>query len=88
MPKQGDMSVRTGLTVHRGTANQSDIARPVLILGVVSPDADFGPHELEISTRFAESLPAGVREHLHSRVVDELAPLVQAHTIEGLVMGD
>jgi hypothetical protein len=28
-----------------------------------------------------------VRKHLHCRVVDQLEPLVQAHTIEGLLMG-
>jgi hypothetical protein len=29
-----------------------------------------------------------VRDHLHCPVVDELTPIVQKHTIEGLVMGD
>jgi len=87
-PKQGDMSVRTGLTIHRGTANGSTVPRPVLVVGIVSPDADLGPHEIEISSRFAQSLPPGLLGHLHCRIVDELAPLVQAHTIEGLVMGD
>ena len=87
-PKQGDMSVRTGLTVHRGTANRSSIARPVLVLGVVSPDADFGPHQLELSAAYAATLPTELLGHLHHRVVDELRPLVQTHTIEGLVMGD
>jgi hypothetical protein len=28
-----------------------------------------------------------VRRHLLGRVVDELEPIVQRHTIEGLVMG-
>jgi hypothetical protein len=88
MPRRGDMSVRTGLTVHRGTANRSDLPRPVLILGVVAPEVDPGPHGLELSASYAASLTPEVLRHLHHRVVDELRPLVQTHTIEGLVMGD
>ena len=33
--------------------------------------------------RFAE-----VRKHLHVEIVDELTPITQKHTIEGLVMGE
>jgi hypothetical protein len=88
MPRRGDMAVRTGLTVHRGTANRSAVARPVLILGVVARDVDPGPHELELSRPYAASLPPELLTRLHHRVVDRLEPLVQTHTIEGLVMGD
>ena len=35
-----------------------------------------------------ESLPRPVRDHLHCPVVDELTPITQKHTIEGLVMGE
>jgi ectoine hydroxylase-related dioxygenase (phytanoyl-CoA dioxygenase family) len=88
MPKLGDMSVRSGLTIHRGTPNRSRVARPVLILGVVGPEADPGPHGLQLSASYAESLPPAVLGRMRATVVPELEPLVQAHTIEGLVMGD
>jgi len=87
MPSLGDMSVRSGLTIHRGTPNCSDIARPVLILGVVAPEVDPGPHCLQLSADYATALPAGLLDRLHCSVVPALRPLVQSHTIEGLVMG-
>lgn len=90
-PRRGDMSVRTGLTIHRGTANHSDRARAVLVIGVVTArlagSADTDMHEIHVTRRYLEQLPAAVREHLRCTVVDELRPIVQRHDIEGLVMG-
>ncbi|MCU0509763.1 MAG: phytanoyl-CoA dioxygenase family protein, partial [Anaerolineae bacterium] len=40
MPKMGDISARSALTIHRGTANRSNKSRPVLVLGVDSPTAN------------------------------------------------
>ena len=88
MPRLGDMSVRSGLTVHRGTPNRSDSARPVLILGVVGPGVDPGPHGLMLSADYAKALPPGLLGRLQCSVVPALGPLVQSHTIEGLVMGE
>ena len=89
MPKMGDISARSALTIHRGTANQSDKARPTLVLGVDAPDArNAERHDVQLSRRYFETLPEQVRKHLTYRVVDKLEPIVQAHTIEGLVMGD
>ena len=39
VPKMGDISVRSALTIHRGTANQSENSRPALVLGVDAPGA-------------------------------------------------
>jgi hypothetical protein len=87
-PHMGDMSARTALTMHRGTAHASPIARPVLILGVVAGDiANPEEHDLALTRGFADSLPPGVRDHLLYRAVDELEPISQRHDIEGLVMG-
>jgi len=89
MPQRGDISARSALTIHRGTANRSELARPVLVLGVDAPGAGHAElHDMMITSAFAASLPDEVRRHLHARVVDELVPIVQKHTIEGLVMGD
>ncbi|MFF5232543.1 phytanoyl-CoA dioxygenase family protein [Dactylosporangium sp. NPDC000521] len=87
-PRRGDISARSALTVHRGTANVSDTARPVLVLGVDAPGAGNAErHDLAVTRSFWATLPDEVRAHLHCPVVDELTPIVQKHTIEGLVMG-
>jgi Phytanoyl-CoA dioxygenase (PhyH) len=87
-PRRGDMSARTGLTLHRGTANHSTRSRAVLILGVVADDVDPGEaHDLVVTRAFCTQLPDAVHRRLRCTVVDELQPLVQKHDIEGLLMG-
>ena len=88
MPQIGDVSARSALTIHRGTANHSDKSRPVLVLGVDSPGAgNAEQHDMAVTRGFHDALPERVRRHLVCPVVDELVPIVQKHTIEGLVMG-
>jgi hypothetical protein len=88
-PRMGDVSIRSALTIHRGTANRSTKARPVLVLGVDAPGAgNDDKHDMAVTRAFWESLPESVRAHLHCPVVEELTPITQKHTIEGLVMGD
>jgi hypothetical protein len=88
MPQMGDISARSALTIHRGTANRSDRSRPIFVLGVDAPDGrNADKHDLQLTRAYYESLPEEVRRHLTCRVVDSLAPIVQAHTIEGLRMG-
>lgn len=89
MPRMGDISVRSALTIHRGTANRSDKSRPVLVLGVDAPGAGNAErHDLQATRAFNKTLPDALRRHMTYRVVDALEPIVQAHTIEGLVMGE
>jgi hypothetical protein len=89
LPKMGDISVRSALTIHRGTINRSDQERPVLVLGVDAPGArNAERHDLQFTRAYYEALPQRVRDHLTCRVVDELEPIMQGHTIEGLVMGE
>lgn len=89
MPTMGDISCRSALTIHRGTANMSDQSRPVLVLGVDAPDARNGErHDLQFTRGYWASMPEWLRAHCAGRVVDTLEPIVQAHTIEGLVMGE
>ncbi len=88
-PQMGDISCRTALTIHRGTAHGSPIARPVLILGVVrGADANPDEHDLSLTREFHDALEPDVRDRLLCRVVDELKPITQRHDIEGLVMGE
>jgi hypothetical protein len=89
LPRMGDISARSAITIHRGTPNRSDQSRPVLVLGVDAADADNAErHDLQFTRGFYESLPEWLHGHLRCRVVDRLEPIVQAHTIEGLVMGE
>lgn len=88
-PQRGDISARSALTVHRGTKNHSDKPRPVLVLGVDAKGAgNSDKHDMAVTRAYWESLPDQVRDHLHCPVVDRLTPIVQKHTIEGLVMGE
>jgi hypothetical protein len=88
MPSMGDISARSALTIHRGTANRSNLSRPVFVLGVDAPDAgNAARHDLQATRRYWDSLPALVRDHMTCRVVDSLEDIVQQHTIEGLTMG-
>ncbi|AWE48589.1 phytanoyl-CoA dioxygenase family protein [Streptomyces nigra] len=88
-PQRGDISARSALTIHRGTANQSSTSRPVLVLGVDGPEATNGErHDAAVTRGYWEALPERVRRNLDVAVVDELTPVTQKHTIEGLVMGD
>ncbi|BDI20706.1 phytanoyl-CoA dioxygenase (plasmid) [Nostoc cf. commune SO-36] len=89
LPKRGDISVRSALTIHRGTANQSQKSRPALVLGVDAPDAQNAErHDLQFTQSYYETIPVEHRKHFACRIVDALEPIVQAHTIEGLVMGE
>jgi Phytanoyl-CoA dioxygenase (PhyH) len=88
-PKRGDISVRSALTVHRGTKNESQLSRPVLVVGVDAPGAGHDEfHDMAMTRAYFDAIPEDVRAHLLGRVVDELEPIVQQHTIEGLVMGE
>jgi hypothetical protein len=87
-PQMGDISGRSALTVHRGTEHKSQKLRPVLVLGFDAPGAGNDEHhDMAVTTGYWEALPDSVKAHLSCPIVDELTPIVQKHTIEGLVMG-
>ena len=87
-PEMGDISCRSALTVHRGTAHASPVARPVLVLGVDAPGAGHAAlHDMMVTREYHNSLPPRARDHLVCRVVPELVPVTQKHDIEGLAMG-
>jgi hypothetical protein len=89
LPQRGDISARSALTIHRGTANRSDEARPVLVVGVDAPDAtNAAHHDLQISRAYRDTLPAEVLDHLTYRLVDRPETVIQHHVIEGLLAPD
>jgi hypothetical protein len=89
MPQMGDISARSALTIHRGTANHSDKSRPALVLGVDAPTANNAErHDLQMTHTFYETLPESLKQHLTCRLVEKLEPIEQGHTIEGLMMGE
>ena len=88
LPQMGDISARSALTIHRGTANRSAQSRPVLVIGVDAPGAgNAARHDLQATRRYHAALPASVRDHLKCRVVDRLVEIEQAHSIKGLLEG-
>jgi len=89
LPQRGDISARSALTIHRGTANRSSEARPVLVVGVDAPDAtNAGHHDMQVTAAYHASLPSAARDHLTCRVVERLDTVVQHHVIEGLLAPD
>jgi ectoine hydroxylase-related dioxygenase (phytanoyl-CoA dioxygenase family) len=89
MPQMGDISARSALTIHRGTANRSQQSRPVLVVAADAPDAtNANHHDLQITRDYRDSLPKRVRDHLTYRLVDRLEHVVQHHTIDGLLKPD
>ena len=89
MPQRGDISARSALTIHRGTANRSQLARPVLVVGVDAPDGtNAGHHDLQVTAAYHAALPARVRDRLTCRIVERPEPVVQHHVIEGLLQPD
>ena len=86
LPQRGDMSARTALTVHRGTANRSNEPRPVLIVGVDTPDqGNAGRHRMQVTADYLAALQPVARKHLHCRIVEQLGVIEQRHMIEGLL---
>jgi ectoine hydroxylase-related dioxygenase (phytanoyl-CoA dioxygenase family) len=88
MPKRGDVSIRTGLTVHRGTENSSPHARPMMIMGVMGAEYEtFADHELTMTPDYYESLPDEVKAHLaRCTLSDELHPIVQDYALDFLLV--
>ena len=88
LPQAGDLSVRSALTIHRGTANRSSSSRPVLVVGVDAPGAGHAAlHDMAVTPGFRRSLPPDLRDRLAARTVEVLEPIIQKHEIEGLLMG-
>lgn len=86
LPQRGDISARSALTIHRGTANHSQQARPVLVVGVDAPGAGNDQHhDLQVTRGYAAQLPPEVLPHLTYRLVDCLEPVIQHHLIAGLL---
>ena len=86
LAQRGDISARSALTIHRGTANRSTVARPVLVVGVDAPDAtNSAHHDLQATPGYLAKLPKRVVKHLSCRVVDQLTPVIQHHVIGGLL---
>jgi hypothetical protein len=89
LPQRGDISARSALTIHRGTANRSNEARPVLVVAADAPDGtNANHHDLQVTQAYFDGLPAQIRDHLTCRVTNKLEPIIQHHVIEGLLEAD
>ena len=77
------------ICVSEGTNNFSNKPRPVLVIGVDGPGANNAErHDLQFTHTYFHALPESLKEHFTCRLVDDLEPIVQAHSIEGLMMGE
>ena len=86
MAQRGTISARSALTIHRGTANVSATARPVLVIGVDGPTAtNAAHHDLQMTKSFVESLPPVLSERFSGRIVDQIMAVRQNHVIDGLI---
>lgn len=60
-----------------------------MVLGLDAPGAgNAAHHDMAVTAAYRRSLPPVVADHLHCPTVDRLEPIVQRHTMEGLVMGE
>ncbi len=100
--KMGSLSVRSGLTIHRGSASSiTSRKRQVAILGIVSPDdraiykrladpTDLSVPRIRLSQQYLDTLPPSLVEHLSYEVVsdssNDLPPHHTHHDFEGLRM--
>lgn len=86
LAQRGSISARSALTIHRGTANRSDKARPVLVIGVDGPDArNSDHHDLQMTRAFKAALPPVLKGRFKGRVVDRISGVRQNHVIDGLI---
>ena len=86
LSQRGSISARSALTVHRGTANLSNKARPVLVIGVDGPGAtNAAHHDLQMTAAFADSLPDTLAGQFNGRMVEHITAVRQNHVIEGLI---
>lgn len=86
MAQRGTISARSALTIHRGTANVSTSARPVLVIGVDGPTATNATHhDLQMTKAFAETLPPVLSGRFSGRIVDQIMAVRQNHVIDGLI---
>lgn len=86
LAQRGTISARSALTIHRGTANRSDKARPVLVIGVDGPDAaNSAHHDLQMTRAFEASLPPVLKGRFNGRVVEQIGCVRQYHVIDGLI---
>ncbi len=86
LAQKGSISARSALTVHRGTANRSESARPVLVIGVDGPGAtNAAHHDLQMTEAFVHTLPNELVGRFTGRIVEQITAVRQNHVIEGLI---
>lgn len=86
LAQRGTISARSALTIHRGTANVSNSARPVLVIGTDGPGAtNADHHDLQMTRAFEESLPSALVGRFNGRLVHQISLVRQNHVIEGLI---
>ena len=75
----GDVTIRTPLGLHLGTANVSDTPRPMVVMGYVMHWLHTANVELNVPRPFYESLPPKTQALLRCNVVDELPDAAETY---------
>lgn len=70
--KPGDVMIRTPLALHRGSPNQTDQPRPMVVMGYAMHWLHTPKVDLTLPRDYYESLPEQVQQLLRCQVVDQL----------------
>lgn len=84
--ERGDVLIRTGAAVHRGTENRSQVARPLVSLGVVTASLPTPEVTMEVSRGFYDRLPRPWQRRLRATLVEHVSAPV-GHVIGELQAG-
>ena len=88
-PQRGDISARSALTIHRGTPQRvAEVPSRARARRRRPGRGNAAHHDMAVTQGYWERAARAGRAHLKCPVVDELTPITQKHTIEGLVMGE
>jgi ectoine hydroxylase-related dioxygenase (phytanoyl-CoA dioxygenase family) len=71
--KRGDLMIRTPLALHRGTPNNTDTPRPMVVMGYVMHWLHTPQVDLTFARDYYDALPPETRKMLRCNVVDELS---------------
>ncbi|MBW4541215.1 MAG: phytanoyl-CoA dioxygenase family protein [Myxacorys chilensis ATA2-1-KO14] len=68
----GDVMIRSPLALHRGSPNQTDQARPMVVMGYVMHWLHTPKVDLTLQQDYYDSLPEPLQEMLRCEVIDRL----------------
>ncbi|MBD1867375.1 phytanoyl-CoA dioxygenase family protein [Cyanobacteria bacterium FACHB-471] len=77
--KPGDVMIRSPLALHRGSPNQTEQPRPMVVMGYVMHWLHTPKVDLTVTQDYYESLPEQTRQLLRCEVVDQLPEKAESY---------